>query len=78
MLRTIYGNFLGNVYYPPNVYARSTIAPRAKMTLQLILAALYPPINEQKWDQNLKWQPVDIIYTRASEDGLLFPYVCKE
>ncbi|XP_014487256.1 PREDICTED: venom acid phosphatase Acph-1-like [Dinoponera quadriceps] len=79
LLRKWYNDFLGNIYYPPNVYARSTVLPRTKMTLQVILAALYPPIDSrQKWNENLSWQPVDTIYTSSSQDSLLFPYNCKE
>ncbi|XP_011136759.1 venom acid phosphatase Acph-1 isoform X2 [Harpegnathos saltator] len=78
LLRKIYNHFLGDVYYPPNVHARSTALARTKMTLQLVLTALYPPIDKQIWSKTLTWQPSDTIYTRISEDGLLFPTVCKE
>ncbi|XP_032676162.1 uncharacterized protein LOC116846457 [Odontomachus brunneus] len=78
MLKKTYGRFLGDIYYPPNVYARSSAIPRTKMTLQLILAALYPSVKSKKLNAKLGWQPVDMIYTRVSEDGLIFPYHCKE
>jgi len=77
LLRDKYHKFLGDLYYPPNVYARSTWIIRTKMTLQLVLAALYPPVEIQKWNSELSWQPVDIIYFPMEEDDLLFPIMCS-
>jgi len=78
LLRDKYNSFLGDVYYPPNVYARSTWIPRTKMTLQLVLAALYPPVNIQQWNLNISWQPIDMIYSsQQEEDTLLLPFVCS-
>lgn len=73
MLRESYNSFLGDVYYPPNVYAHSTSVPRCKMTLQLVLAGLYPPVDIQKWNSKLAWQPIDLIYNPPHEDNLLLP-----
>lgn len=77
LLRNKYNSFLGDVYYPPYVYARCTEVIRTKMTLQLVLAALYPPIDKQKWNEKLSWQPIDLIYTPIINDDLLFPIVCS-
>ncbi|KAG5332020.1 ACPH1 phosphatase, partial [Acromyrmex charruanus] len=77
LLRNKYHKFLGDLYYPPNVYARSTWVTRTKMTLQLVLAALYPPVEIQKWNSELPWQPVDMIYYPMNEDDLLFPIKCS-
>lgn len=77
LLRDRYNSFLGGVYYPPNIYARSTEVIRCKMTLQLVLAALYPPIDIQKWHSELSWQPIDLIYVSPHEDDLLFPFGCE-
>ncbi|XP_014487263.1 PREDICTED: venom acid phosphatase Acph-1-like [Dinoponera quadriceps] len=78
VLRKKYNDFLGDVYYQPNVHARSTSFPRTKMTLQLVLAGLYPPARIQKWHSSLAWQPVNIQYTFVRNDGLLFPAYCPE
>ncbi|XP_018349039.1 PREDICTED: venom acid phosphatase Acph-1-like [Trachymyrmex septentrionalis] len=77
LLRDKYNKFLGDLYYPPNVYARSTWVTRTKMTLQLVLAGLYPPVEIQKWNSELSWQPVDMIYFPIEEDDLLFPIKCS-
>ncbi|XP_071573276.1 venom acid phosphatase Acph-1-like [Temnothorax nylanderi] len=76
MLRDRYNSFLGDVYYQPNVHARSTWLTRSKMTLQLVLAALYPPVDIQKWNSELPWQPMDLIYIPQHEDDLLVPIGC--
>jgi len=70
LLRNRYNSFLGDVYYQPNVYAHSTYIIRAKMTLQLVLAALYPPADIQKWNSELLWQPTDFIYVSSKDDLL--------
>ncbi|XP_032676117.1 venom acid phosphatase Acph-1-like [Odontomachus brunneus] len=77
MLKQRYNNFLGDIYYQPNIHARSTELTRTKMTLQLVLAGLYPPPRIQRWNLNLMWQPVNIQYNaNITKDGLLFPYNC--
>jgi hypothetical protein len=76
VFRKRYNCFLGNIYYQPNVYAQSTAVVRCKMTVQLVLAALYPPDHTQQWNSKLPWQPVDFSYISAEEDGLLFGAWC--
>ncbi|EFN86267.1 Testicular acid phosphatase-like protein [Harpegnathos saltator] len=76
ILRRRYNDFLGDYYYQPNIYARSTGFARAKMTLQLIMAGLYPPKLVQRWMPNLSWQPVDFEFLPANGDGLLGSLVC--
>lgn len=77
-LKKRYDSFLGNVYYPPNVYARSTAYAKTKMTLQIVLAALYPPVDiRQKWHPKLAWQPFDINFSPIKQDGLLLPFLCS-
>jgi len=76
LLRNKYNSFLGDVYYPSNVYARSTWISRTKMTLQLVLAALYSPVNIQQWNSNISW-PIDMIHSsQQEEDTLLLPFAC--
>jgi len=74
ILRNRYNSFLGKVYYQPNIYAQSTEIVRTKMSLELVLAALYPPADMQKWNSLLFWQPVDFIYINMTYDTLLFPH----
>ncbi|KAK4881041.1 hypothetical protein RN001_004360 [Aquatica leii] len=58
-LRERYGNFLNNLYTPDKVYAISTYRSRAKMSLELVLAGLFPPKRTLlEWEQELNWQPI--------------------
>ncbi|XP_029165111.1 uncharacterized protein LOC114936176 [Nylanderia fulva] len=76
MLELRYSNFLGSYYYPPNVYTRCTMIPRTKTSAQIIHAALFLPIDKQKWNVVLPWQPTDINYMHDAQDMLLFPIRC--
>ncbi|XP_066585945.1 venom acid phosphatase Acph-1-like [Prorops nasuta] len=72
-LRELYNKFLGVTYTPNLVAARSTNSDRTKMSLQLLLAALYPPPPNQKWHPALDWQPIPYSSVPKPEDGLLQP-----
>lgn len=78
VLKQRYNNFLGDVYYQPNIYAQSSEIVRTKMTLQLVLAALYPPNDAQMWNPQLVWQPTNYIYNPIGEDGVLFSLLCPK
>ncbi|XP_012234223.2 venom acid phosphatase Acph-1 [Linepithema humile] len=75
LLKKLYDNFLGSVYFQPHIYARSTHYVRSKMSLQLVLAALFPPNNQQRWHNALLWQPTNVRYVSPHEDGLMMPYL---
>lgn len=53
MLRDRYNDFLGDEYHPHDVYSRSTIVDRTKMSLQWLLVGLYPPSKSQVWSPEL-------------------------
>lgn len=61
-IRQTYGDFLGNVYTPDLVDARSSDYNRTKMSLQLALAALFPPAEKEQWEPSLSWQPIPYSY----------------
>ncbi|XP_076643346.1 venom acid phosphatase Acph-1 isoform X2 [Halictus rubicundus] len=73
MLRERYDKFLGDVYHPSDVYAQSTGLDRTKMSLQLVLAALYPPNSNQTWNDRLPWMPIPIQYIPERVDHLMKP-----
>lgn len=58
------------------VLARSTDYIRTKMSLMLVLSALYPPKGKQIWNHELKWQPMPITYSPAKNDILLTSDEC--
>lgn len=54
------------------IHAQSTDVDRTKMSLQLVLASLFPPKNTLlEWNKNLNWQPVPYSYEKLNEDSLL-------
>ncbi|XP_001606969.1 venom acid phosphatase Acph-1 [Nasonia vitripennis] len=58
LLRQRYNDFLGPYYETTDVFAMSTDVGRTKMSLLLVLAGLYPPVDKQIWNKELNWQPV--------------------
>ncbi|CAH0561066.1 unnamed protein product [Brassicogethes aeneus] len=73
-LRKRYENYLGE-YNFNTVEAFSTDMPRTKMSLQMVLAGLFPPSADEAID-NLNWQPIPYNYKPVSDDKLLFG-VCQ-
>ncbi|XP_012285660.1 venom acid phosphatase Acph-1 isoform X2 [Orussus abietinus] len=77
-LRALYEDFLGNVYVPAALRARSTDYDRTKMSLQLVLSGLFPPNPDQTWNNNLPWQPIPTTYKPSASDVLLIPEECPQ
>ncbi|XP_075222503.1 testicular acid phosphatase homolog [Lycorma delicatula] len=70
-LRNRYKNFLSDIYSPKYIYAQSSDVDRTKMSLQLVLAGLYPPTKIQQWNSALIWQPIPIHFEPYNEDKLI-------
>lgn len=68
MLRRRYGSFLDTTYYADVLEAVSTDKSRTKMSLQLVLAGLWPPNFEQMWNWQLSWQPIPYNYVPLLSD----------
>ncbi|XP_017758689.1 PREDICTED: venom acid phosphatase Acph-1-like [Eufriesea mexicana] len=75
-LRQKYDAFLGDIYMSEYVSAISSDYDRTKMSLQLVLAGLYPPNNLQTWNKHLNWQPIPAQYLRRYEDNVFLPEDC--
>ncbi|XP_044258836.1 venom acid phosphatase Acph-1-like [Tribolium madens] len=65
-----YKKFLGT-YTLNTIDARSTDYNRTKMSLQLVLASLFPPEKELIWEKNLHWQPIPFNYFHLDDDYVL-------
>ncbi|XP_015117680.1 venom acid phosphatase Acph-1 [Diachasma alloeum] len=78
LIRTLYGGLLGDIYFPSSVVARSTDYERTKMSLQLVLAGIFPPVKAQQWNPNLNWQPMIANYVPSNEDVLMIPEECPQ
>ncbi|TGZ39027.1 Venom acid phosphatase Acph-1 [Temnothorax longispinosus] len=76
MLRERYDQYFGPDYWPTKIYARSTEVPRTQMSLQLVLAGLFPPSEKQTWNPHLPWIPSWTYFVPYKTDNLLFPHYC--
>lgn len=57
-LRETYGSFIPEQYTPDAIYAVSTNFKRTKMSLELVLASLFPPLSNELISTTLEWQPI--------------------
>ncbi|XP_053597176.1 venom acid phosphatase Acph-1-like [Microplitis demolitor] len=78
VLREKYGEFFGPYYQPSLIFGRSTDIPRTQMSLELVLAGLFPPTGKQIWNPHLPWIPVSTVSVPNEQDSLLFPHHCPE
>ncbi|XP_003700180.1 venom acid phosphatase Acph-1 [Megachile rotundata] len=76
MLRERYNQYFGPDYWPEKIYARSTYIPRTQLSLQLVLAGLFPPSEKQTWNPQLPWIPAATFSVPYEDDNLLFPHHC--
>lgn len=77
MLRQRYNHFLESIYHPRDIYAVSSDTDRTKMSLQLMLAGLYPPDTIQMWNPDLPWLAIPTHYMPKRVDMLLKPEGCS-
>ncbi|GAB1867868.1 Prostatic acid phosphatase [Camponotus japonicus] len=78
-LRSRYKDFLGDLYLPKLVVSHSSDFDRTKMSLQLVLAALFPPTDHrQRWNTDLNWQPIPVTYISRIDDNFYWGYDCPE
>ncbi|XP_018579473.1 venom acid phosphatase Acph-1-like [Anoplophora glabripennis] len=75
-LRKRYDNFLGRVYEPDLLDAQSTDVNRTKMSLELVLAGLFPPIGDQIFETGLYWQPIPYNFIPKGQDNILLGILC--
>ncbi|CAD1479973.1 unnamed protein product, partial [Heterotrigona itama] len=74
MLRKRYSTFLGGSYKYGSVYAYSSDFDRTKMSLQLLLAGIYPPTLSNVG--HIELSPIATQYLPILIDNLLFPTRC--
>jgi len=65
--------FINPMYLHDEVYIRSSDEDRCLQSAESQLAALYPPMGRQVWNQNLSWQPVPIHTVPKDKDPILRP-----
>jgi prostatic aicd phosphatase len=57
-LRKTYGQLIPEQYSPDVIYAISMNLKRTKMSLELVLASLFPPLLTEFGSPDLNWQPI--------------------
>lgn len=77
-LKKRYGNLTSEKNYTNQVYAYSSEDDRTKMSLQLVLAGLYPPSTNFTWNTDLEWIPLPYRYTPKQVDILMKSYSSKK
>lgn len=78
ILKTRYEDLMGPLYIPNAVYATSTDFDRTKMSLQIVLAGLFPPSELQMWNPEFPWMPIPIHYTPEPLDTTMKGELCPE
>ncbi|XP_058791859.1 venom acid phosphatase Acph-1-like [Phymastichus coffea] len=73
-LRKRYDDYLGTSYKSKDVYTYSSTSARTQMSLQLVLAGLYPPSDSEIWNPRLKWSPIPYEQVPFESDVLLESY----
>lgn len=76
LLRKRYNDFLGPYYEQENSIVIASNTNLSKMTALLISAGLWPPPQEQVWNDTLSWQPVPYKYPPRDKDFLLYEENC--
>lgn len=76
LLRTKYSKFLGGHHTYGSVYAYSSDVDRTKMSLQLVLAGIYPPTIDE--EGSIRLSPIPAYYVPNIVDSLLFPSLCPK
>ncbi|XP_039484977.1 venom acid phosphatase Acph-1 [Drosophila santomea] len=68
-MRQRYKDFLPAYYQPDVIRAQSSESPRTLMSMQMVLAGLFPPENTpMEWNQLLNWQPIPIVMEPEATD----------
>lgn len=62
---------LGDKYSPNKVYIQSTDVDRTLTSAQTNLAGLFPPSDQEKWNDDLIWQPIPVHTIPKSLDHIL-------
>lgn len=58
--RKRYSKILNAEYSTKDIYVQSTDFDRTIMSAEAILAGMFPPKNEQIWNEDIMWQPIPV------------------
>lgn len=77
LLKQRYDSFLGD-FHTDKVYGYSTNYDRTKMSLQLVLAGVFPPSEKTSWNNDLHWLPIPTHYDPVPTDFLSTNEACAK
>lgn len=69
--RSRYNKLIGGKYSPEKVYIVSTDFDRAIMSAQTNLAGMFPPTEDEKWNDDIPWQPIPLHSIPEEMDTML-------
>ncbi|GJQ72931.1 hypothetical protein Trydic_g1573 [Trypoxylus dichotomus] len=69
-LRERYDNYLGKTYSEDSIEAWASSYSRTKLSLQLVMASLFAPSEEERWHKKVDWQPTNFHSLNLHEDKL--------
>ncbi|XP_063219004.1 lysosomal acid phosphatase-like [Bacillus rossius redtenbacheri] len=70
-LRQRYSNFLPSVYSELDIHIQSTDMDRTLMSAECNLAGLYLPVPQQRFNPEIRWQPIPVHTVPELEDYIL-------
>ncbi|XP_043796608.1 venom acid phosphatase Acph-1-like [Apis laboriosa] len=76
LLRAKYSKFLGGHHTFGSVYAYSSDVDRTKMSLQLVLAGIYPPMIDE--EGHIRLSPIPTYYMPNIVDKIMFSSLCPK
>lgn len=77
-LRKRYAKLLGKLYISDKIFAQSTGVSRTQMSIELVLASLYPPVETvQEWNKDLNWQPIPFFSEPLDQDTVCNSTICR-
>ncbi len=75
-LRDFYSTFLSKYYDHNQVFARSTDYDRTLMSTYSLLSGLFQPVDYQRFDASLNWQPIPVHTTNGKTDDIFYSGSC--
>ncbi|CAH1980320.1 unnamed protein product [Acanthoscelides obtectus] len=70
-IRQRYNTFISQKYKPQEIYVISSDRDRSLMSAEAMLAALYPPVPEDRFLGNLLWQPIPVHSVQDKYDNFI-------
>lgn len=76
--RRRYDTLIGDKYSANKVYIQSSNVDRTIMSALANLAGLFPPNNEETWNEDIQWQPIPVHTIPKSVDRILYVGNCDK